>query len=177
MKLALIFPGIGYTCDKPLLYYEQKLLDDEYEIHRIDYGNISKSKSDLFQTFELAYQRVLEAYKDFDFTKYDTILVISKSIGTAIACRLEKDLHIHSYNILYTPIAYTFDYVESGIAFSGTKDPWVEVELVKNKCEELCIPYYLYDDCNHSLETQDVQKNLEILQEVMQYTLKFLETL
>ena len=25
MKLAVFFPGIGYHCDKPLLYYSQKL--------------------------------------------------------------------------------------------------------------------------------------------------------
>ena len=25
-KLACFFPGIGYTCDKPLLYYSRSLL-------------------------------------------------------------------------------------------------------------------------------------------------------
>ena len=25
MKLAIFFPGIGYHCDKPLLYYSRKL--------------------------------------------------------------------------------------------------------------------------------------------------------
>ena len=24
-KIAVLFPGIGYTCDKPLLYYSAKL--------------------------------------------------------------------------------------------------------------------------------------------------------
>ena len=24
-KIAVFFPGIGYTCDKPLLYYSAKL--------------------------------------------------------------------------------------------------------------------------------------------------------
>ena len=26
-KIACLFPGIGYTCDKPLLYYSWKLLN------------------------------------------------------------------------------------------------------------------------------------------------------
>ncbi len=26
MKLAVFFPGIGYHCDKPLLYYAKKLI-------------------------------------------------------------------------------------------------------------------------------------------------------
>ena len=27
-RIACLFPGIGYTCDKPLLYYSWKLLGD-----------------------------------------------------------------------------------------------------------------------------------------------------
>ena len=25
-SIAVLFPGIGYTCDKPLLYYSEKLM-------------------------------------------------------------------------------------------------------------------------------------------------------
>ena len=25
-NIAVLFPGIGYTCDKPLLYYSEKLV-------------------------------------------------------------------------------------------------------------------------------------------------------
>ena len=40
MKLAVLFPGIGYTCDKPLLYYAEKLaLAYGYEVKRVVYGN------------------------------------------------------------------------------------------------------------------------------------------
>ena len=28
MKLAVFFPGIGYHCDKPLLYYSRKLAQE-----------------------------------------------------------------------------------------------------------------------------------------------------
>lgn len=28
MKLAVFFPGIGYHCDKPLLYYSRKLVQN-----------------------------------------------------------------------------------------------------------------------------------------------------
>ena len=27
-KIACLFPGIGYTCDKPLLYYSRMLLKE-----------------------------------------------------------------------------------------------------------------------------------------------------
>ena len=34
MKLAVFFPGIGYHCDKPLLYYSRKLVQ-EYGYEKI----------------------------------------------------------------------------------------------------------------------------------------------
>ena len=36
MKLAILFPGIGYHTDKPLLYYSKKILKNmDYEIKEI----------------------------------------------------------------------------------------------------------------------------------------------
>ena len=41
-KIACLFPGIGYTCDKPLLYYSWKLLDGlGWEIIPVRYGGFS----------------------------------------------------------------------------------------------------------------------------------------
>ena len=38
-KLAVIFPGVGYTCTKPLLYYTASMAAERgYEIIRLDYG-------------------------------------------------------------------------------------------------------------------------------------------
>ena len=37
-KLAVFFPGIGYTTDKPLLYYSRKIASEqEYEIKLLPY--------------------------------------------------------------------------------------------------------------------------------------------
>lgn len=39
-KIAVLFPGIGYTCDKPLLYYTGKLaVARGYKIVKVEYGN------------------------------------------------------------------------------------------------------------------------------------------
>ena len=38
-KLAVIFPGVGYTCTRPLLYYTAAMAaEHNYEIIRLDYG-------------------------------------------------------------------------------------------------------------------------------------------
>ena len=50
MKLAVFFPGIGYHCDKPLLYYSRKLAQEcGYEetialSYNYDGGNIRGSR-------------------------------------------------------------------------------------------------------------------------------------
>ena len=44
MKLAVIFPGIGYHTDKPLLYYGKKAAGAlGYEIVEAPYGNFEKN--------------------------------------------------------------------------------------------------------------------------------------
>ena len=43
MKLAILFPGIGYHCDKPLLYYAKKLARRYgYTIREVTYGDLPK---------------------------------------------------------------------------------------------------------------------------------------
>ena len=43
MNIAVFFPGIGYTVDKPLLYYSKKMMQERgYEIVDIGYKGISK---------------------------------------------------------------------------------------------------------------------------------------
>lgn len=38
-KIAVLFPGIGYTCDKPLLYYAAQIAAEQgYEIVKVNYS-------------------------------------------------------------------------------------------------------------------------------------------
>ncbi|MCQ2506160.1 MAG: hypothetical protein MJ113_03185 [Lachnospiraceae bacterium] len=42
-KLAVLFPGIGYSVDRPLLYYSKKVLKAKgYEIIEVNYGNLRR---------------------------------------------------------------------------------------------------------------------------------------
>ena len=46
-RLAVIFPGIGYHCDKPILYYSRKLAkEQEYkEIISLEYSYTEKNRN------------------------------------------------------------------------------------------------------------------------------------
>lgn len=61
-KLAVIFPGIGYTTDKPLLYYASRLARHYgYQILAVSYGtlpeNVKGDHAKMKQAFELAYDK------------------------------------------------------------------------------------------------------------------------
>ena len=217
MKLAVYFPGVGYHCDKPLLYYARKIAAAcGYEQHiTLSYttqirdllGNPANMKaaflelyaqaentldkttafsqqsgSSLTQAESLPWQldgplsqtdsHLLHSDRD---SCCDEILFISKSVGTAIAAHYAGEHNIPCRHILYTPLAETFVFhPRNGIAFTGTADPWVTTAVIRQQCQEHQIPLFLYENANHSLETGDVFRNLDIMKEVMQKTEEFI---
>ncbi len=151
MKIAILFPGIGYHCDKPLLYYSGKLCAQyQYETVKLTYTNLSRS---IPEAFEQAYAQTEVSLEKFNWDDYEEILFISKSIGTAIAAAYAQNHNITCRNIFYTPLAQTFDFTpQSGIVFHGTKDPWIETTVIENKCRDYHLPFYVIEEVNHSLE-------------------------
>ena len=78
--------------------------------------------------------------------------------------------------VLLTPLEETFDYVTSdSIAFHGTADPWAKTERIVDSCGKQGIPLFLTDGANHSLETGNVEKDLETLQETIKKVKKFVK--
>ena len=175
MKAAVFFPGIGYHCDKPLLYYSRKLAQEcGYEetialSYTYDGGNIRGR-------FESLYEQAEKSLSAVDFDKYDEILFVAKSVGTIIASAYAEKHSIRCRQILYTPLKYTYNFAHrEAIAFIGTSDPWSIVSEVQDFSQKQQVPMYTYENANHSLETTDTLENLKILQDVMGKTKGFLE--
>ena len=129
-KIACLFPGIGYTCDKPLLYYSWKLLAGlGWEIVPVRYSGFpSGVKGDpekMLLSAQMAQEQAEEILREIDWSAYSEILFIGKSIGTVVACAYAARHQIRCRQILFTPVESTFQFVETGaIAFHGTSDPW-----------------------------------------------------
>lgn len=180
MKLAVIFPGIGYNCDKPLLYYSSKAAKQlGYEIIRISYSKmpvgVKGSPEKMRLAFEIALAQAEEQLKDADFGKYEELLFISKSIGTAVASAYEQKHGIAVRNIFYTPVEETFGFgVHSGIAFSGTSDPWVIPSVIAGKCREHGIPLFVAENADHSLETGNAAADIEALRRVITQSIEYI---
>ena len=146
-KLAVVFPGIGYTADKPLLYY----------------------------TSRLALEQTERSLGSIDWNSYGSILFISKSIGTVISSAYASRHDLTVKSILFTPLAETFSFPLAGsIAFHGTADPWAETNSIRELAAQKDVPLFLTQNANHSLETGDVQTDLSILKTTMERVQRFI---
>ena len=181
MKLAALFPGIGYTCQKPLMYYAGKLAAARgYEVVPVQYGNFpQKVKGDaekMRASFDTACRQAEEILKDVEWDACGDVVFIGKSIGTAVACRYAQAHHIPARQVLLTPIRETFMFAgPEAVAFHGTADPWAETAAIREACQRLGIPLYLTEGANHSLETGDVGKDIETLASVMDALGRFMD--
>ena len=185
MKLAVFFPGVGYHTDKPLLYYGKKTAGQlGYETVEVPYGNfpqnIKGSAEKMKEAFFSARAQAEELLKGVDFGRYDRIIFVSKSVGTAIASSYAADHHIQAEHVYYTPVKDSFLFMkpwedQRGIVFHGTSDPWVDTADVEDGCRRKALPLYTVDGGNHSLETGDVLRDIENLRKIMERTKKFFE--
>ena len=97
-KIAVIFPGIGYHTDKPLLYYSGKLAAAAgYEIIKISYPkydvNLKQATKEQLATFvKMCLEATTETLKDAGLGDAEDVLFISKSIGTVVAAAYAKGI-------------------------------------------------------------------------------------
>ena len=175
-KLAVIFPGMGYTKDKPLLYYSGKLAASKgYEVLPIEYNRffegIKYTDEEKQKASEMSYDMVTETLSKVDFKEYADVVFIGKSLGTIFAARFATEHKLSVHHIWYTPLMTTFSFGErSAVAFLGTKDPLSNPDEMGKTCKEFGIPFYTYKDGNHSIETGDVIKDTEYIHEIMKVT-------
>ena len=180
MRVAALFPGIGYHCDKPLLYYSAKLARMAgYEVVTVPYtGFPAKIRGDaekMRASLEIAQTQAETLLEPVRWEDCEDILFIGKSIGTVVASRYAREKGLKVCSVLLTPLEETFRYVDGhAIAFHGTADPWAETGAIRAACAQRGIPLCLTEGANHSLETGDVPRDVEILRETLDRISKFM---
>ena len=182
-KLAVIFPGIGYTADKPLLHYSRRIAAEcGYEILVLPYtGFPKKVKGDrgkMVESYKIALKQSREMLSDIDLECYEQVLFIGKSIGTIVAAQIASENPAPVRLVYYTPLEETFSFpAREAVVFTGSADPWVGME--KSRIRELCaeqgIPCFVIPEANHSLESEDVQSDIQNLKMIMSETKKYIQ--
>lgn len=180
-KAAVFFPGIGYGLDRPLLYYARKIaLQNGYEITDVPYTGFPKKvrgdKEKMKESFDIAMTQTEEILKAADFSEYESIFFVSKSVGTAVAAHYAHEHKMSVRHVFFTPLEETFMHEEQkGVVFHGTNDPWAETRVIRKKCVDLKLTLNLYENANHSLETGDVAKDLRYLTDIASELFKLLQ--
>lgn len=181
MKIVCLFPGIGYTCDKPLLYYSSKMLSGlGWQTVRLVYGGFpSGVKGDaekMKQCAETALDQTEAQLKDIEWSRYDEILFVSKSVGTAVAGAYAQKHMVPCRHVLFTPLEASFSFgIKDAIAFHGTSDPWANSDDIRKACRDAGIPLYITENANHSLETGDMEADIETLKTTMKIVRDYAE--
>lgn len=179
-KLAVIFPGIGYRTDKPLLYYANALASEHgYTIREVHYRGFpedanKKNARGRRELFELAMEQTRLLLRSIPVEDNGELLFISKSIGTAVACAYAKECDRAVRHVLYTPLEETpLDGVTDAIAFHGTNDKYARTGVMEEAMKAHNIPLHVFQGANHSLETGDALRDITTLSQVMKITSEF----
>ena len=180
-KVMVVFPGMGYHKDKPYLYYAWKLATEKgYEILHVDYleffKGIKYSDAEMHDGALKAYEKTKVILGEVDFSQYETVVFAGKSFGTVVGARYAAERGLKVKQVWYTPVAETFEYrADDAIAFTGSADPIADTAMLREKTAERGIPLHVYAGGNHSLETGDVARDLETLEDVMRVTKEYLK--
>ncbi len=183
-KIAIIFPGMGYHSDKPLLYFSKRIARASgYEIVEVSYEfpykarEIMNDKARMKEAFEIAVSQIKEQLSQIDFGMYSDVVFIGKSIGTALAAHFDKELQVGARHIVFTPVPQTFEMLgdNAGIVFHGLSDPWCQSDIARKKCDELQLELITIDNANHSLETDSPLKDIDNLRSIMKKVRQFIK--
>lgn len=91
--LAILLPGLGYTCDMPVFYYtELQFLVVGFDVLRVDYDYRSRNADDLEELVRHLYADVEAAvYAGTSQRHYMSVAVVGKSLRTMAMAHLASE--------------------------------------------------------------------------------------
>ena len=187
--VAILLPGIGYSCDLPLLYYPSRLLLARgADVLRVEYAyqqraDFRTATADEQQRWVVAdvtaaCQAVL-SQRD-----YEQITFVAKSLGTlALGPVLAADPRLARAHAVWLTPLLRIDHVRAGIArwgghslfVIGTADPYYDAASLAAVQAATGGETVVVDGADHSLEVEgNVLRSLEAMMQVMRALQQFL---
>jgi hypothetical protein len=188
--LALIFPGLRYTCDMPLLYYlTQVFLNHGFDVVQINSDYTTESVKAL-QPAERLQVMVTDAQAAlataFPGNGYSYLTLAGKSIGTlSLAMLLASGASAEAACIWLTPLLHYPFVVDSALQHLGPElfiasqaDETFELESMELIKKQKNIKATVFEDGDHSLLISgDTFKSLDIMNQVVHAYSDFVESL
>lgn len=183
-KLVIIFPGIGYTCTMPLLYYTSEVFLNkgydallvQYDYNHDRFSSLPEEKKADWLNFDAdaAYAAALR------HKRYGEVVIVGKSLGTFALVQLSENhknikktvwlTPVHLKDTLYQKIK---DLSKGQLVIIGTADSNYDDEHIKD-LKNNGSRIVAAEDANHSMEVDGYpEKSLDILKLVLNEVEKF----
>ena len=165
-RLALVFPGRGYTAQAPLLYYTiSSLLHNGFNVLSIDYQYIDNPEFEALESDEQMkwlYEDVESAYEAACSEVESRLeILVGKSLGTiAIGRLLDSFPESSGYKVIWhTPLLLMPEVTQQierhrpkSMFVIGTADPHYDEEILARLVEATNGEAVIVDDANHAME-------------------------
>ena len=182
-KLAMVFPGLGYTCQMPLLYYSTLLLVDlGFDVLWVE-TNYGTNKEYLALNEEMKSEWIekdtIAAWKSVMIKRnYKRVVLLGKSIGTVSLAVLlqERSLPKDTRNVLLTPLLNDKEVVASlqqnptkrSLFVIGTADAYYDPVALKQVRENSKNKVLVVKGADHSLEIgENVSASIRVLEKTL----------
>lgn len=165
-KIVISFPG-GRGYEIPVLYFGAKYYEDQgYEKVFIRHTRNEECE------FGVLLDNAAKIISQIDFSEYDDIVFVAKSIGTVVACQIKEKYHIPAILILFTPLNETLPYIHSKndikLVAVGEKDRYIDVKMLQKLCDKEGVLCHVEQGVGHRMEVlSDLDKNLDIISNVI----------
>jgi predicted alpha/beta-fold hydrolase len=187
--VALVFPGLAYNSNMPLLHYSvETILASGINVLTVDYDYSNNSefmkqsqttKSDwLIEDVEAALKVITEEENQ------KVVCLTGKSLGTlALGYLLETHENLRDTKTIWlTPLIRNPELLEQMLAYMkdavmviGTKDPHYDRDIVDRLNASTQLSGIIIDGANHSLEIEgDVTQSLRVLMQIVAILQQFL---
>ena len=187
--VAILLPGIGYTCDMPLLYYPARLLLARgMDVLRVEYDYQQRADFKMATADEQGRRVVADVTAACQAVlvqrDYEQITFAAKSLGTlALGPILTADARLaHAHAVWLTPLL-RIDHLRAHMArwgghslfVIGTSDPHYDAAYLAEVQSATGGEAVVVDGADHSLEIAgDVLRSLEAMMQVMRAVQQFL---
>jgi len=186
--LAVLLPGLNYTCDMPLLYYSTRLLEqrgaDVLQLHADYTSSDFQMASPLERIQRLSGDALAAVESGLARQSYIRLVLVGKSIGTlAMAHLVGTSLGAEAVTIWLTPLLGQPWLAEAAMKsrgpalfVAGTADPAFDASALARIKDRARAEAFLVEGANHSLEIPgDPLGSIQIIVEIMQGLASFLD--
>lgn len=168
--LVVLFPGSGYHCDKPLLYYAREIaLQSGLDVLSLRYFFQQVGEPFTERMMDTIIADTRAALEACPARAYPKLSFVSKSLGTRVSGALAAEMPQPVRQFYLTPLLDAIDSILSTpcTVVAGSADRWFTPSLHMGLKSSPIVDLHVIPDARHSLEIpDDYRRSLEALSQV-----------